>query len=992
MSIRNGLRVALSAALMAMSSLAWAQDNRADQAKALLDKGLTEFRSFNYRQAKATLLQVNADALSKADRTALNDRLSIVDGAIKGQAAATEALVAAEEALKAGKLNDAAKGFQTAAASPFLPPAQRQHASEQAALIARKQSAAAAAAKPAPLAAVAKPIPVAAVAQAPATAPTTAPAQNEQLLAAVAARRMEAKRLLDQGKAALDANDPATARRLFERALQLDPDLPEARRQLDFAAGLMDTTQESTPVTELERRRRVARQMVDLEVTRQLGISNETLARADSVDEFKAATNAAQLAMDALNKSKELYSLSDYRRKVAQIEGQLKHIENRQAQWTALRAEKQLTEMRKIEQERIVRERAQRQQLIATLMTQARTLKSQRKFQAALEGVERILVLDPGNRWAAEEREYLSQFMLLMEQKEVTKDFQYQHDLVMIEQKRSETPWWNELQYPRDWRELTERRKQWGVTASIESDRDRAVHKRLKERIKELKFEDIEFKDVIQFLRDVSTVNIYVKWGALSTAGISKSTTVNVHLQDVSLEKALRVILEDVGASAALDWVLDDGVITISTRDDLATKTMTRVYDIRDLLINAPIFVGPRLQLATNAGNQGTNTGTGLGGGLGGTGTLGGTVGGQQALGTTVEQTTEEMTNEIVDLIKKTIAPDTWANTNEIGIAPMAGQLVITQTAQNHEKIMALLGKLREARALQISIEARFIQVRASFLQRIGFQATITVDNTKTLTDLRSPLTFGGAPIAWSQTVATGVGNDIGAAGAGGVPVAFQISDTFIDDIQVAFLLQATQADAHTRTLTAPRVTLFNGQRSYIALVRTQTYVDNFTLTRQIITNPDGSSGSNQTATVTTADLQTGTMLDVQAVISDDRRYVTMTLRPQISTGSTRTLTLQNFTDPITGSQTISAMELPTTLNSEVSSTISCPDGGTLLLGSLKKSGEATREEGIPIASKIPILNRLTSNRSLTRDDDVLLILIKPKIIIQKEQEELAFP
>ncbi|MCE5277632.1 MAG: hypothetical protein ABFD92_01850 [Planctomycetaceae bacterium] len=978
MSIRNGLRVALSAALIALSSVAWAQDNRADHAKSLLDKGLGEFRSHSYRQAKATLLQVNAEALSKTDRAALNDRLSIIDGAIKGQAAATEALVAAEEALKSGKLDVAERNFQTAAASAFLPPSQRQHASQQAALIARKQVASAAA----------KPAPAAAPAQAPTTAPATAPAQSEQLLAAVAARRMEARQLFRQGQQALDDNKPAQAKSLFERALQLDPDMPEARRQLQFANGLMDTEQESTPITELERRRRVARQMVELEINRQLGLSNEALSRADSVDDFKAATNAAQLAMDALNKSKELFTLVEYRQKSAQIDGQLKHIENRQAQWTALRAQKQITEMRKIEEQRVARERTQRRQLIATLMNQARTLKSQRKFEPALDTVQRILALDPGNRWAVEEQEWLAQAMLLAEHKQVAKDFEYQHNNLMIEQKRAETPWWNELQYPRDWRELTERRKQWGVTAMTESERDRAVRKRLKERIKELKFDDIDFKDVIQFLQDVSGVSIDPRWNAMAAVGISKNTTINIQLQDVTLEKALRTILNNLAASASLDWALDDGVITISTSDDLAADPKhrkTQVYDIRDLLINAPIFTGPRLQLASNTGNQ-TSTDTGAGG-LGGLGT---TVGGQQALGTTVEQTTEEMTNEIVELIKKTIDPNSWLNNNETGIAPMAGQLVITQTTKNQDAIAALLSKLREARAMQISIEARFIQVRASFLQRIGFQATVSIDNTDTLRDLQNNLTFGGAPISWAHNVSTGVGLDIGAAG--GVPVAFQIQNTFIDDLTVNFLLQATQADAHTRTLTAPRITLFNGQRSYIALVRTQTYVDNFTLTRQIITNPDGSSGLNQTATVTTADLQTGTMLDVQAVISDDRRYVTMTLRPQISTGSTRTLTLQNFTDPATGSQTISAMELPTTLNSEISSTVTCPDGGTLMLGSLKRAGEATREEGVPIASKIPILNRLTSNRSLTRDDDVLLILVKPKIIIQKEQEELAFP
>ncbi|HUU60494.1 MAG TPA: hypothetical protein VMZ50_13220, partial [Phycisphaerae bacterium] len=73
-------------------------------------------------------------------------------------------------------------------------------------------------------------------------------------------------------------------------------------------------------------------------------------------------------------------------------------------------------------------------------------------------------------------------------------------------------------------------------------------------------------------------------------------------------------------------------------------------------------------------------------------------------------------------------------------------------------------------------------------------------------------------------------------------------------------------------------------------------------------------------------------------------------------------------------------------------STVSVPDGGTLLLGGLKASGHIEREKGVPLISKIPILNRLSTNRGRVRDESTLLILIKPKIIIQREEEEKWFP
>ena len=62
-----------------------------------------------------------------------------------------------------------------------------------------------------------------------------------------------------------------------------------------------------------------------------------------------------------------------------------------------------------------------------------------------------------------------------------------------------------------------------------------------------------------------------------------------------------------------------------------------------------------------------------------------------------------------------------------------------------------------------------------------------------------------------------------------------------------------------------------------------------------------------------------------------------------------------------------------------------------MLLGGQKLTGEVEKEMGVPALSKIPLLNRLFSNRSKTQDESVLLILIKPKIILQSEKEEEIF-
>jgi type II secretory pathway component GspD/PulD (secretin) len=78
---------------------------------------------------------------------------------------------------------------------------------------------------------------------------------------------------------------------------------------------------------------------------------------------------------------------------------------------------------------------------------------------------------------------------------------------------------------------------------------------------------------------------------------------------------------------------------------------------------------------------------------------------------------------------------------------------------------------------------------------------------------------------------------------------------------------------------------------------------------------------------------------------------------------------------------------LPQTEMTTVQTRVSVPDGGTLLFGGLKITAEEELEVGVPILSKIPILGRAFDNRSKVKDNKILLILVKPTIILEKEKD-----
>ena len=88
-------------------------------------------------------------------------------------------------------------------------------------------------------------------------------------------------------------------------------------------------------------------------------------------------------------------------------------------------------------------------------------------------------------------------------------------------------------------------------------------------------------------------------------------------------------------------------------------------------------------------------------------------------------------------------------------------------------------------------------------------------------------------------------------------------------------------------------------------------------------------------------------------------------------------------------------VQLPTFAFTTVTTTVSVPDGGTVLLGGIKRLREGRNEFGVPIMSKIPYINRLFKNVGIGREAQSLMLMVTPRIIIQEEEEEklgLAIP
>ena len=111
-----------------------------------------------------------------------------------------------------------------------------------------------------------------------------------------------------------------------------------------------------------------------------------------------------------------------------------------------------------------------------------------------------------------------------------------------------------------------------------------------------------------------------------------------------------------------------------------------------------------------------------------------------------------------------------------------------------------------------------------------------------------------------------GVGFDPAAAGTFGFAI--------LSDIEAFFLIQAAQGDTRSNILQAPKVTLFNGQTAFISDTSQRPFVTS------IIPVVGDFAAAHQPVIVV---LSEGTSLSVQAMVSNDRRFVRLTLVPFFS-------------------------------------------------------------------------------------------------------------
>lgn len=853
------------------------------------------------------------------------------------------------------------------------------------------------------------------------------------------AKNLFAQEKVAEARAAERNQQHRLAMDLYETALKIDPNNAAAQEGLTAARAKSNQSMAPRDVLDQTLVSTGIQQAATIAEFRQLVGRAEELRAAGNYSSAIEALNQAKITLDrnqrTLPASRYRELREDAIRLTATIQDEQRLADLDRTRATAARTTSE-AEAKRIEALRETEVEVQ------NLLRRAADLRREQNYDRALELLNQAMFLDPNNPATQLMKETIEDTINFVKIRDLRRKRQQAIHDHSVEAAEATIPYTDLMTFPADWPELTAKRLAGLDDSGGVSEVNRIVENKLREPVP-VNFDANKLVSVIEYLRNATGVNIYVNWTALLNAGIEQDMPISLQLGPIPAGQALDLVLKQASAGNEFDpitYSVHQGIVKISTSRELKRETVfSRTYDIRDLLVQVPTFENaPRFDLASalgsgdsgssgssnnnnsNNNNSSNNNSSGSGGGTGGFG--GGSLFGSSSSTTdsaAAGPTRDELVTEILELIRTQIGrQEDWVDFggDVSSVRELNGLLIVRSTPESHTELNALLTQLRETRAMQISVEARFLLVDQNFLDEVGVDVDVQIGDGGD-GDKFGPFKIGQDSYGQtSRPIATGLPGSFGsaapaigaleafAAGSGfaGSGRSLDLSFYYLDDWGVNVLIRASHANRRAISLTAPRITFFNGQRAYVTIARQIAFISDLEPV------PDA-QGFNPTLSVT----QSGVVLDVEGTISADRRYVTMTVLPSLATiaeirrveffvvdnnnnntnntNNNNNNNNNNENDSSSG-LAIGALEAPQIELTSLATTVSVPDKGTLLLGGQRLVGDIEIEAGVPVLSKIPFINRFFTNRTKIKDERILLILIKPTIIIQGELEQDLFP
>ena len=808
-------------------------------------------------------------------------------------------------------------------------------------------------------------------------------------------RRFLTQQYMEKARAALLNADSATARDWVSKALDLDPTNREARdlmREISMdrasTSGAYLDEQADTKV--------VSREKAALEVRNYLQRGQSLAAREDyagAVREYKKALaivswydETADFGTDA-GRIRDLIDNTEYQARVA-----------------ARRArQEQIAEAVRHREEEMRGAREQRMGRIRAWFEGAHRAFRRAEYSVAREYAKQILRADPVNRDAQELIELSHDAEHMDNQVEARRMFDRMWKSIMQDLEEAALPQVDTVVFPENWLDDIAQRKPRIVGDEIdltESADVVAIQSILdKKRVQGLTWEEANLDTAVSYLQTITGLNFYVT--PKVRAEKIEDVAINLTVDDVSVSTVLDLITEP----NELRWAPKGGVVYVMMAEELAGDMKLRFFDIKDLQVQIQNFLGAEINLVPSNFTP-------------------------PEAPELPEPEPIINADNLVELIQNTIGGEAaWENGT---IQAQNGILIVRNTQEILGQIDDLLSQLRANSGLLVNLEVRFLTAEDNFLKDVGVDLRgLGNGNNPVAINGQGPLVvqddvfFGSNANPPGGTVGTnnepssvGTSNDAGIFYNDGQDGAYaarvenlfdttvrtfgnpevltasgglSFQSTFLDDTAIEVILRAVEKSERVQQITAPRITVYNTQRANVSVVNQISYVQDYEV--------EIAQASN-IANPVIQTIQEGVVLDVRPIVSADRRFVTLELRPTVAVVQRPIAEfVTNLASGPVGlgvsSNAPVTIQIPELRVSRVRTTVSMPDGGTLLVGGLKFYDKDVRESGIPIFSKVPILSFLLSRKGRFVNRRNLLVLVTARIVPLEELEprdDLSLP
>lgn len=816
---------------------------------------------------------------------------------------------------------------------------------------------------------------------------TVADAELRRLAIRRQMNQLEAQRKLIRGRKLFDSQQYDAAFKLFKEAEALDPDASDIQNAIRMTKDLVEGAgiQTREQLADKLMRQAVAREQYSaIQVKRLLEMGEKLLAEVksgtldtadlDHVDLLSVNKGKVDDALENISKVELLLqgdlggglSKADLKARVDALRNELtSQRDNINGELEAISRTETMRAAK--ESARDADETLMRQ--INDLMKSANYYFERDNFAKAADISEEVLRLDPNFEPAKSLFDQARNFEHDRRTSSASRDLQQAEDEWILDVEEMAIPTSTIVTYPEDWENIKLRAKR----TSMDTTRE-AWMQRMQEKLDTIKitmdFDNLPLRSVIQYIEDQAQINIVMD------KTVEPDAPVTLNVRDMTLGKALDWILKLTEQRYYREMRNEALYISSSPKSDIYMK----LYPVYDLTHSPRDYKGPEpdTTLEVEEGEE----------------DFGGLFGDDDD---DDDDELEDDTTNLIENITRHIAPESWTseeNAGKISINMWQDNLLVLQTASIHAQIADYLNNLRSTKKQQILVGTRFLNISEDFLEQIGVSWQDENTNSSALHADNGGQDFpsGIGTFDWTQQNAAGgnafnrYGKNYGAGlqivpglgtanytNNGGIKLNTRyLSRQILNDFEINAVIEAVRQNKKGSILHNPKLIVANGRNAFMEVRTTTNYIASYNVANGAY-EPEIQRYSQ------------GVVFDVKPVISFDKKYITIRMRPTMSSFvNSRTINMQvEYRDDnglVLNSQRL-PMQLPQLALTRIWTYATVPNGGSVMLGGLIRDHRTESSSGVPLISNVPVIGRLTRSDSKDREKQNLLLIVTAKIV-----------